>query len=93
MTTTEEENRMIRLVLDLRNVNILLTFWHQVKVEALKGKDLNEAGRAQFYIQALQEARAAHGIEPLPLELDLEEEDPIKAEAAPTNGQPDEGDA
>lgn len=85
----EEEDRMIRLVLDLRNVNILLTFWHQVKIEALKGKNLSEAGRAQFYIQALQEARAAHGI--VPLEL-TEEKVPSEVVAASTNGQSDEGD-
>ena len=85
----EDESRPIRVVFDVRNINILLKFWHEVKTEALKAKRLDEVSMAATYIKTFQDARAAHGIAPLEL---AEEKEPSKVVAASTNGQPDEGD-
>lgn len=71
----EDETRRIRVVVDVRNINIFIKFWHDVEVEALKANDIEKALVALTYIKTFQEARAAHGIGPL--ELDLEEEEPI----------------
>ena len=86
MSIKEDESRLIRVVFDIRNINILLKFWHAVEVEALKGKRLEEASMAAFYIKTFQEARVAHGI--VPLEF-AEEKEPSKTIAASTNGQPE----
>lgn len=90
MNPAEDETRLIRVVFDVRNINILLKFWHDVEVEALKTNDVEKALVALAYIKTFQEARAAHGIKPLEL---AEEKEPSKVFTASTNGQPDKGDA
>ena len=90
MDKKEDETHLIRVVFDVRNINILIKFWHEVKTQALNMNRLDEASMAASYIKAFQEARAAHGIAPLVL---AEEKEPSKVMTASTNGLPDEGDA
>ncbi len=103
MNPAEDESRLIRVVFDVRNVNILIRLWRKVEAEALKANDTEKALMALAYIKTFQEARVTHGLAPLERS---EEKDPSKVMTPSLyadldrhhrgqcrNGQPDEGDA
>ena len=83
----EDEGRLMRVVLDVRNVNILITFWHDVQAIALEDHRITDASMATAYIKALNDARKQHGLGPFEIG-----ERPDTAKDVVTNEQP-EGDA
>lgn len=65
--TPEDESRLVRVVTDIRNVNIIIKFWANVQEEALKASSIDDAAMATTYLKQWQDVRATHGLAPLEL--------------------------
>lgn len=79
----EDLTRPVRIVVPLKDINILIRHWVK-KGDAAAGQH-DQAGvvHAMMRVQALQDVRISHGLEP----LDLGEKKPKKENPAPTNRQ------